>query len=70
MKKPKRTKRKKTLFAKVTIGAGLFLILLSYLIYKFVTDGFLREASQELLGGGIILIVLGWIFVRYGVKIN
>ncbi len=68
--KIKRNKRKKTLFAKVTIGAGLFLILLSYLIYKFIAEGFLREASQELLGGGIILIVLGWIFIRYGVKVN
>jgi len=60
--------KKKGKFGIISISSGLFLMVISYLIYAFSSIQYLLEVQSEIFGAGIALLVLGVIWFIFGIK--
>jgi len=68
--KKKLKKRFGSVWVKTSLLAGLLLVLVSFLIYKFIEIEFWVRAWEEVFGVGMALIALGIIFVFTGRRFN
>ncbi len=62
--------KKRSQFGRNSIIAGLGMSLIAFFIYKFVRWNFLYQSYQEILGFGLIAIIIGIIYIFFGKKIN
>jgi len=57
-------------FSTLAIGIGIFLSLISFLIYKFYNIGYLGEIHSEIAGVGVGVLALGLGYKIFKIKLS
>jgi len=57
-------------FIAVTLTSGGVLMLLAFLIFKFMNNGYLSSVQSEIFGVGFALVIIGVVFALFKIKVN
>ena len=66
----KKIKSRWNSFGRGSVIVGTLMVFLAWIIFNYITNPFIHQSFEEILGFGFILIITGLIFVFFGKKLE